>query len=137
MAQRRENINDRRAFGAKKVDKRFVFVNMLKYLKPYIPILALIFFANIAGTLLSLVGPKICGLAIDAIHFDGGTDFVKIRNYALILVGVYAFSAVLEYLSAIGMAYVSRGTVKKMRFDLFAHLTKLPVGFSIPVRQAT
>ena len=129
MAQRRENINDRRAPGTKKVDKRFVFVNLLKYLKPYIPILILVFMANIAGTVLSLVGPKLCGLAIDEIHFDGGTDFVKIRNYALILVGVYALSAVLEYLSAIGMAYVSRGTVKKMRSDLFTHLTKLPVEF--------
>ena len=129
MAQRRENISDRRAPSVKKVDKRFVFVNMLKYLKPYIPILILVFFANIAGTVLSLVGPKLCGLAIDEIHFDGGTDFVKIRNYALILVGVYAFSALLEYLSAIGMAYVSRGTVKKMRADVFAHLGKLPVGF--------
>ena len=129
MAQRRENISDRRALSVKKVDKRFVFVNMLKYLKPYIPILILVFFANIAGTVLSLVGPKLCGLAIDEIHFDGGTDFVKIRNYALILVGVYAFSALLEYLSAIGMAYVSRGTVKKMRADVFAHLGRLPVGF--------
>ena len=129
MAQRRENINDRRAPENKKVDKRFVFVNLLKYLKPYIPILILIFVANIAGTVLSLVGPKLCGLAIDEIHLEGGTNFVKIRNYALILVGVYAVSAVLEYLSAIGMAYVSRGTVKKMRSDLFSHLTKLPVGF--------
>ena len=135
MAQRRENINDRRAPGTKKVDKRFVFVNMLKYLKPYIPILVLIFISNIAGTLLSLVGPKLCGLAIDEIHLDGGTNFVKIRNYALILVGVYTLSAVLEYLSAIGMAFVSRGTVKKMRYDLFEHLTKLPVGY-FDTRQA-
>ena len=60
MAQRRENISDRRTFNAKKVDKKFVFVNLLKYLKPYIPILVLIFLANIAGTLLSLVGPKLC-----------------------------------------------------------------------------
>ena len=129
MAQRRENINDRRAPENKKVDKRFVFVNLLKYLKPYIPILIFVFLANIAGTVLSLVGPKLCGLAIDEIHLEGGTNFVKIRNYALILVGVFVVSAVLEYLSAIGMAYVSRGTVKKMRSDLFAHLTKLPVGF--------
>ena len=129
MAQRRENISDRRTFNEKKVDKKFVFVNLLKYLKPYIPILVAVFFANIAGTLLSLVGPKICGLAIDEIHLEGGTNFVKIRNYALILVGVYVLSAVLEYLSAIGMAFVSRGIVKKMRADLFSHLNKLPVGF--------
>lgn len=129
MAERRINLSDTRNIKSRKVDKKFVFINLLKYLKPYIPILALVFAANIAGTALSLVGPKLCGLAIDAIDFNGNTDFNKIFSYALILVGVYALSAVLEYLSAIGMAYVSRGTVKKMRSDVFEHLTKLPVEY--------
>ena len=129
MAERRFNLSDRRTIKGKKVDKKFVFVHLLKYLKPYIPVLVLVFAANIVSTVLSLVGPKLCGLAIDAINLNGTTDFAKILKYAIILVGVYAFSAVLEYLSAIGMAYVSRGTVKKMRSDVFAHLTKLPVGY--------
>ena len=129
MAQRRENIKDTRNFKNRKVDKKFVFVNLLKYLKPYIPVLVLVFIANVAATALSLVGPKLCGLAIDEIHIGGDTDFHKILVYAVILVGIYALSAVLEYLSSIGMAYVSRGTVKKMRSDVFTHLTKLPVGY--------
>lgn len=129
MAKRKDNIQNRRSSNGKKIDKRFVFINLLKYLKPYLPVLCLVFIANVAGTALSLVGPKLCGLAIDAIEPNGKTDFGIIRNYALILVGLYALSAVLEYLSAIGMAYVSRGTVKKMRSDVFAHLTTLPVGY--------
>lgn len=129
MPQRRENIKDMRNFKQRKVDKKFVFVNLLKYLKPYIPILVLVFIANIAATALSLVGPKLCGLAIDEIRLDGTTDFNKISIYAIILVGIYLLSAVLEYLSSIGMAYVSRGTVKKMRSDVFSHLNKLPVGY--------
>lgn len=129
MPQRRENIKDMRNFKQRKVDKKFVFVNLLKYLKPYIPILVLVFIANIAATALSLVGPKLCGLAIDEIRLDGTTDFNKISVYAIILVGIYLLSAVLEYLSSIGMAYVSRGTVKKMRSDVFSHLNKLPVGY--------
>lgn len=129
MAERRINLADTRSIKARKVDKKFVFVHLLKYLKPFIPVLVLVFIANIAGTALSLVGPKLCGLAIDAINFNGNTDFTKIWTYAAILVGVYALSAVLEYLSALGMAFVSRGTVKKMRADVFGHLTKLPVGF--------
>ena len=129
MPQRRENIKDLRSFKQRKVDKKFVFVNLLKYLKPYIPVLVFVFIANISSTALSLVGPKLCGLAIDEIHLGGTTDFNKILIYAVVLVGIYLLSAVLEYLSAIGMAYVSRGTVKKMRFDVFSHLNKLPVGY--------
>lgn len=135
MPEQRININDTRSLKGKKVDKKFVFRNLLRYLKPFLPLLCLVLLANIMSTILSLVGPKLCGLAIDEIKVGGETDFDKILFYALILIGVYAFSAILEYLSAIGMAYISRGTVKRMRSDLFAHLEKLPVGF-FDVRQA-
>ncbi|MCH5164172.1 MAG: ABC transporter ATP-binding protein [Clostridiales bacterium] len=125
----RYNVNDTRSIKGRKVDKKFVFVHLLRYLKPFWPILCLVFLANIASTMLSLVGPKLCGLAIDLIDPKGGTDFTKIIYYAIILIGVYALSAILEYLSAIGMSYVSRGTVKRMRSEVFAHLSKLPVSF--------
>ncbi len=135
MPEQRINISDTRNIKGKKVDKKFVLLNLLKYLRPFIPLLCLVLFFNVVSTVLSLVGPKLCGLAIDEIKPGGGTDFDKILLYALILIGVYILSALLEYLSSIGMAYISRGTVKKMRSDLFAHLEKLPVGF-FDVRQA-
>ncbi len=113
----------------RKVDKKFVFSNLLKFLKPFAPMLFFIFLANVAGTVLTLVGPKLCGMAIDLIDLENGTNFEKIRNYAFILIGVYSLSAILEYFSAIGMAYISRGIVKKMRSDVFAHLGTLPVSY--------
>ena len=129
MAERRMNIHDTRNLKRGKVDKKFVFKNLLRYLKPFLPVLALVFLANIAGTLLNLAGPRICGYAIDEIRLDGSTDFQKIGMYAIALCIIYLVSAVLEYLSAIGMAYISRGTVKKMRSEVFAHLEKLPVSY--------
>lgn len=129
MPERRINIHDTRNLKRGKVDKKFVFKNLLRYLKPFAPILALVFLANILGTILNLAGPRICGMAIDEIHLDGTTDFKKIGIYAVILCITYLISAGLEYLSAIGMAYISRGTVKKMRSEVFSHLTRLPVSY--------
>ena len=127
--QPRININDKRSPERGKVDRKFALGNLFRYLKPYVPVLALIFLANVSGTVSNLVGPWLCGLAIDKISPGGGTDFRAIGYYAALLVALYIVSALLEYLSAVGMAYVSRGTVRKMRRDVFAHLTTLPVSY--------
>ena len=126
MAVRRINIKDTRNLERRKVDKKFVLKNLFSYLKPYIPLLALVFAANILGTVSNLVGPWLCGLAIDEI---AEADFGAIGFYAALLVALYAVSALLEYLSAVGMAYISRGTVKKMRNDVFRSLSALPVSY--------
>ena len=129
MAVRRLNIHDNRSFEGRKVDKKFVLKRLFGYLKPYVPVLIAVFLANVAGTVSNLVGPWLCGLAIDEIKPDGLTNFAQIGIFAAILVALYVVSALLEYLSAIGMAYVSRGIVKKMRSDVFGKLSTLPVGF--------
>lgn len=126
MPPRRINIKDTRNIERRKVDKKFVIRNLFKYLKPYIPVLSLVFLANILGTVSNLVGPWLCGLAIDQI---ANSNFAAIWSYAAILVGLYIVSALLEYLSAVGMAYVSRGIVKKMRVDVFKSLSRLPVSY--------
>ena len=135
MPPRRMNIHDNRTFERRKVDKKFVLKHLFSYLKPYIPVLIPVFFANVAGTVSNLVGPWLCGLAIDQIRLDGSTNFALIGVYSGILVSLYALSALLEYLSAIGMAYVCRGMVKRMRTDVFRHLSTLPVGY-FDARQA-
>ena len=129
MPQMRINVKDTRSFAKRKVDKKYVIKHLFSYLKPFAPMISLVFLANILGTASNLVGPWLCGLAIDEIKLDGTTNFSAITVYAILLAVLYAVSALLEYLSAIGMAYVSRGTVKKMRSDVFRHLSTLPVGY--------
>ncbi len=129
MPERRLNVRDTRSIKGKKIDKKYVLKNILKYLKPYSALLVFVFLANILSTVFSLLGPKICGLAIDAIGAEGGPDFRLIGYYSAILAGVYLLSAILLYLSTIGMGYISRGMVFRMRNDVFRTLTTLPVSF--------
>ncbi len=129
MKEPRINVKDTRRFEKRKVNIRYIFKNLWRYLKPYMPLLVLVFLASLAGTALSLLGPQLCGEAIDEIKTDGTTDFSRILYYAVVLVAVYLASGVLTYLSAIGMSYLSRCVIKRLRADIFAKLMSLPVSY--------
>lgn len=129
MAQPRINLNDKRSFGRRKVDTKFVLANIFRFAKPYAFLLAVVFILNVVSTLFTLAGPTLCGMAIDRIKPDGGTDFKQIGVYAGALTGVYMLSALFKYLSTIGMGYIARGMVKHMRDKVFAHLSSLPVSY--------
>ena len=133
--RREGNVRDTRTFERRKVSVKYIAVNLGRYLRPYAVLFVLIFFASLAGTALSLLGPQVCGLAIDEIHPDGTTDLTQIGIYAAVLVAVYIASGVLTYLSSIGLSYLSRCIIKRIRTDIFAHLMSLPVSY-FDTRQA-
>ena len=132
---REGNVRDTRSFGRRRVNVRYIVKNLGRYTKPYAALFVLIFFASLAGTALSLLGPQVCGLAIDEIKTDGATDMSMIWRYAAILVAVYIASGVLTYLSSIGLSYLSRCVIKRIRTDIFARLMSLPVSY-FDTRQA-
>lgn len=129
MKEPRMHISDTRNLGKRKVDTKFVLVNLLKYLKPWLPIFILLFVANIASGLLALVGPRISGDAIDLIRTDGTTDLDAVFYSCALLAGVYVLSGIMSYLSTIGLAYVARKVACKMREDCFSRLISLPVSY--------
>ena len=132
---REGNVRDTRSFGRRRVNVRYIVKNLGRYTKPYAALFVLIFFASLAGTALSLLGPQVCGLAIDEIKTDGTTDMSMIWRYAAILVAVYIASGVLTYLSSIGLSYLSRCIIKRIRTDIFARLMSLTVSY-FDTRQA-
>lgn len=131
----RINVKDTRNFEKKRVDVKYIFKNLGRYMRPYAVLFVLVFFASVGGTVLSLLGPQLCGSAIDEIKVDGTTDFARIWYYAVLLVAVYVASGVLNYLSAIGMSYLSRCIIKRLRTDIFSKLISLPVSY-FDTRQA-
>lgn len=129
------HVSDTRRLQRRRVNVRYILKNLGRYIRPYALLFVLIFFASLAGTACSLLGPQVCGMAIDEIKLDGTTDFAKIWTYAAVLVAVYIASGLLTYLSSIGMSYLSRCVVKRIRTDIFARLTSLPVSY-FDTRQA-
>lgn len=133
--RREGNIKDTRRFERRRVNVKYIFSNLGMYLRPYAALFVLVFFASLAGTALSLVGPRLCGLAIDRIKTDGTTDMSEIWRYAAVLAGVYILSGALTYLSSLGMSWLSRCVVKRIRADIFKKLMSLPVSY-FDTRQA-
>lgn len=135
MREPRMNLSDHRQFEKKKIDLKYILKNLWRYLKGHLALLTIIFIGSLISTALSLLAPQLCGMAIDEIKTDGTTDMHTIAMYAVILAITYIASGILSYLTALGMNYVSRRIIKKMRQDLFARLITLPVSY-FDTRQA-
>ena len=72
------HVSDTRRLQRRRVNVRYILKNLGRYIRPYALLFVLIFFASLAGTACSLLGPQVCGMAIDEIKLDGTTDFAKI-----------------------------------------------------------
>ena len=106
-----------------------VLLRVCKYLfKDRFAMLAA-FVMMLVSNLLALAGPKITGKIIDAIDQKTGVDMDTVTRLCIVLVVFYAISAILSYLLAVLMAWISQRVSYTMRKEVFAHLTELPVGY--------
>ncbi len=84
------------------------------------------------ATLLNIIAPTIQAIAIDSITVTEEHPFVDMRalvQWLIVLGCVYLVSAVLTYFQYIFAAKLSQYTVRIMRKDLFARISKLPISY--------
>jgi ATP-binding cassette subfamily B protein len=79
------------------------------------------------GAALSTAGPYLQGLAVDQYILKG--DLPGLLRTALLMLAVYAGTAVTHYAMSWTMAGVSQGTVRNLRRDLFDKLQQLPLRY--------
>lgn len=85
---------------------------------------------SVISNLLSLIGPKLSGEAIDAIGIGPGeADFELIAVKCVLMVLAYFISSALAYLLQVVMINLSRGIVRHMREDIFSKLMRMKVGY--------
>ena len=109
--------------------KRRVLLRMGKYLFKYPKTVILAFILMLASNILALAGPKLSGIAIDAIANKGGVDFDTVFLYVGLLVVFYLLSAIMSYILAIIMVRLGQKIIYTLRREVFEHLTTLPVGY--------
>lgn len=113
-----------------KTSRWVLLKRMWKYLGHYRSLLILAMLLLILTNALSLVGPKLSGLAIDAIGIKKGqADFEKVFQFAGLMAVCYIGSAFFSYLLNRVTVRLTRNTTYKMRKDVFDKLVSLPVGF--------
>lgn len=92
--------------------------------------LTFIFIFILIDAILTLLGPYLIGVSVDAISIINGKVNFKLLEIALIaLAASYFGDAILTFLQGWLMAGVSQRIVKRLRTSLFGKLQKLPVAF--------
>ena len=113
-----------------KIKKKAVLSRLLPYLMRYKYLMLGAILLTVGGNLLSLAGPYISGLAVDAMELGRGkVNFEKVGCYGVLMVVMYAISAALSYALTRLMIVISRRVVNTMRHDVFQKLSELPVGY--------
>ena len=110
-------------------DARRTLAVLGRYLMKSAPMLAAALLLTVVSNVFQLIGPTLCGYAIDAIALGSGVDFQSVFHYAALMLALYVASAAIGYAVTILILHVSQRTVRAMRADLFAKLMRLPVGY--------
>ena len=109
--------------------KKGIFLRLSKYVLQQWPLFIIAVILTLSANVLSLLGPKYSGAAIDAIEFDSGVNFPVVwENIGFMLV-CYLISAILTYILSIIMILLSQKIIYKMRKQVFEKLTTLPVNY--------
>jgi ATP-binding cassette subfamily B multidrug efflux pump len=114
-------------------DFRGTLRRLSERLRPERTRLGFVFVLAIAGVILSVLGPRILGNATNVIVrglFHGGPkaiDFGALHRLLFVVVGLYAFSAVLQYLSAYTLAGMVQRTMRQLRADVEDKLNRVPL----------
>ena len=107
-----------------------LLLRLWQYMGKYRLLILLALLLSTLSSLLALYGPKLSGRAINAIATKSGTvDFATVRHCAMLMAICYILSAAFSWLLQLVMIRLSRKVAQKMRSDIFANLTRLPVGF--------
>ena len=114
-------------------------VRLLGYLRPHRARLTVVILAGAIGTVFSVLGPKILGMATTKI-FEGfvakargvpgaAVDFDYVGRILLGLIGLYIVGNSFQYLMQYLMANVAQQTVYAMRREVEAKFDRLPLKF--------
>ena len=115
---------------ARPKDTRGTLRRTLQYLASYKYLFFSIVFLCFVSNVLSLMGPKYAGLAInEAAAGMGRVNFQKVRFYATRMLLVYVASSAMTFVINVGMTYLSKWVARKMRMDVFEKLMHLPVRY--------
>lgn len=100
---------------------------LLRYLKPYLPQVALALAAIIAGAGLQLAQPYLVKVAIDRHIAPGNLEGLGLL--ALLFLGILAGAFLLEFLQTFTLQLTGQRIMFDMRSEIYGHLQRLDVQF--------
>ena len=122
-------MTDKNTAPKKKIGKRGIFIRLSKYVLQQWPLFIVALCLTLGANMLSLLGPRFSGAAIDAIELKSGVDFPTVWRNVSFMLACYLISAILSYILSVVMINLSQRIIYKMRRQVFEKLTTLPVGY--------
>ena len=123
--------------GEKAKDFKGSMKKLFRYMGQYKLRFGLMFIFAVAGTVFSIVGPKILGKAttelfnglVAKVNGTGGIDFGKIGQILLMTLGLYVCSACFSFIQGFIMTGISNDVTYKLRKDISAKINRLPMNY--------
>ncbi len=145
MAERKEERRaPRRGHGGppgapfeKPKDFKGTIKKIIRYIGGYKYLLLLVCLLAAVSTVFYVQGPKILGQAttvlfegvIAMVAGIGGIDFAAIGSILLKVIGIYAFSELCGFLSAIAMTQIVQNTTYRLRKELNEKIARMPMKY--------
>ena len=127
---RMETSGDRRSLPAARMPRGQIVKRLWTYLGRNRALLVLAMVLTFLSSSVALVGPRLSGLAIDAIGLGKGqANFPLVWRYAALMAGCYVLSSALGYTLSRVTLRMTRNIIYRMRKDVFDKLVSLPVNF--------
>ncbi|MDI9519966.1 MAG: ABC transporter ATP-binding protein [Bacillota bacterium] len=110
--------------------RKQILKRLWQYLGRNRALLLLAMLLTFLSSSVALVGPKLSGLAIDAIGLGKGqADLKTVAYYVALMAACYLLSALFSFLLTRTTLRMTRNIVYRMRKDVFDKLAHLPVNF--------
>lgn len=127
----------RMAAGEKAKDFKGSMKKLFRYMERYKIRFCFMFLFAVAGTVFSIVGPKILGKAttelfnglVAKVSGTGGIDFKKIGMILLWTLGLYLVSACFSFIQGLVMTGISNDVTYNLRKDISKKLNRLPMDY--------
>ena len=111
--------------------------NLLRYISRYRISLTAMFICAVAGTIFTIVGPKILGRAttelfnglIAKVNGSGSIRFGKIGHILLTVLILYVVSALFALLQGLIMAHISNDVSYSLRKDIAGKINRIPLSY--------
>ncbi|MBR6708735.1 MAG: ABC transporter ATP-binding protein [Clostridia bacterium] len=114
---------------------RKTIVRLIAYIGHSRTILFALLGVMLCVTMLDLAGPALQGEAIDTIAYDESlgrivVDFPRLFMLLGSMMAIFLCTSLLTYFQGLLAARLSQNTVHKLRTDLFAKITRLPISYT-------
>lgn len=110
---------------------------LIRYMSKYHAAIITVMLFTVASTAFNVIGPKVLGKAtteifnglVDKINGGSGINFTKIGQILLILLALYAFSALCNFIQGYVMAGISQKTAFRLRKEISEKIHRLPMNY--------